>query len=77
MLDLEGWQLEGGKLKAMGLDLKKTDTPEFVQDFLTDILGQTLNGDGETSVLASVREFKKESKAMDLGRKVCLNVLIT
>tara|TARA_Y100001937_G_C7112118_1_gene328175 strand:- start:1335 stop:1943 length:609 start_codon:yes stop_codon:yes gene_type:complete len=49
----------------MGLDLKRSDTPEFVQDFLSDILGQTLNGDGESSVLASVREFKKEFKAME------------
>ncbi len=69
VLDLEGWQPEGGKLKVMGLDLKRSDTPEFVQDFLSDILGQTLNGDGETSVLANVREFKKEFKAMDSWRK--------
>ena len=69
VLDLEGWQPEGGKLKVMGLDLKRSDTPEFVQDFLSDILGQTLNGDGETSVLENVREFKKEFKAMDSWRK--------
>jgi len=69
VLDLEGWQPEGGKLKVMGLDLKRSDTPEFVQDFLSDILGQTLNGDGETKVLASVREFKKEFKAMDSWKK--------
>ena len=37
--------------------------------FLSDILGQTLNGDGETKVLANVREFKKEFKAMDPWRK--------
>ena len=69
VLDLEGWQPEGGKLKVMGLDLKRSDTPEFVQDFLSDILGQTLNGDGETKVLASVREFKKEFKAMEPWKK--------
>jgi DNA polymerase elongation subunit (family B) len=65
VLDLEGWQPEGGKLKVMGLDLKRSDTPEFVQDFLSDILGQTLNGDGETKVLENVREFKQQFKAMD------------
>ena len=32
-LDIEGWQPEGGKLKAMGLDPKRLDTPEFIQDF--------------------------------------------
>ena len=69
VLDLEGYQPEGGKLKVMGLDLKRSDTPEFVQDFLSDILGQTLNGDGETKVLASVRDFKKDFKAMDPWRK--------
>ncbi len=27
-----------GKIKAMGLDLKRSDTPEFIQDFLSDVL---------------------------------------
>ena len=43
-LDIEGWQPEGGKLKAMGLDLKRSDTPEFIQDFLEELLIDCLNG---------------------------------
>ena len=65
VLDLEGWQPEGGKLKVMGLDIKRSDTPEFVQDFLSDVLRETLDGGTETNVLANVREFKKGFKEMD------------
>ena len=36
-LDIEGYQPEGGKLKIMGMDIKRSDTPEFVQDFLETI----------------------------------------
>jgi DNA polymerase elongation subunit (family B) len=65
VLDLEGYQPEGGKLKVMGLDIKRSDTPEFVQDFLSDVLLETLNGGTETDVLETVREFKKGFKVMD------------
>ena len=37
--DLEGNRQDidkPGKLKAMGLDLKRSDTPDFVQNFLSD-----------------------------------------
>ena len=65
VLDLEGYQPEGGKLKVMGLDIKRSDTPEFVQDFLSEVLSQALNGDSENDVLANVREFKNDFKTMD------------
>ena len=65
VLDLEGYQPEGGKLKVMGLDIKRSDTPEFVQDFLSEVLLKTLNGESESKVLESVRDFKKEFKDMD------------
>ena len=64
-LDIEGYQPEGGKLKIMGLDIKRSDTPEFVQDFLADILLRTLNGESEAKVLEAVRDFKNEFKEMD------------
>ena len=32
-----------GKIKAMGLDLKRSDTPVFVQDFLSEILYMVLS----------------------------------
>jgi len=60
--DLEGKRLdkEGkpGKVKAMGLDLKRSDTPKVVQDFLSDILHDVLTGKDRESIIEKVREFK-------------------
>ena len=64
-LDIEGYQPEGGKLKIMGLDIKRSDTPEFVQDFLQEILAKTLDGGTESSIMADIRAFKEEFKQMD------------
>lgn len=55
--DLDG---KPGKLKAMGLDLRRSDTPKRVQEFLTEILMQTLQLEGEDAVISKIREFKKE-----------------
>lgn len=52
-----------GKIKAMGLDLKRSDTPEFMQDFLSEILTKVLNGAGETEILERIGEFRTEFKA--------------
>ena len=69
VLDLEGWQPEGGKLKAMGLDLKRSDTPEFIQDFLEEILVDCLNGFNESDVIQKIREYKKQFKEMPSWQK--------
>jgi len=68
-LDIEGYQPEGGKLKAMGLDLKRSDTPEFIQDFLEEILIDCLNGVPEDTVVERVREYKKEFRMLDPWKK--------
>jgi DNA polymerase elongation subunit (family B) len=52
-----------GKIKAMGLDLKRSDTPEFMQEFLTEILTKVLNGAQETEILERISEFRTEFKA--------------
>lgn len=65
VLDLEGWQPEGGKLKIMGMDIKRSDTPEFIQDFLEEILDNALEGESESDVLAKIKEFKKEFQSME------------
>jgi DNA polymerase elongation subunit (family B) len=52
-----------GKMKAMGLDLKRSDTPEFMQKFLEEILIKVLNGAGETEILDRIGEFRTEFKA--------------
>jgi len=52
-----------GKIKAMGLDLKRSDTPEFMQKFLEEILTKVLNGSGEKEILDRISEFRTEFKA--------------
>ena len=52
-----------GKIKAMGLDLKRSDTPEFMQKFLEEILTRVLNGAEEKEILEMISEFRTEFKA--------------
>ena len=60
--DLEGHRLDTqgkpGKVKAMGLDLKRSDTPKVVQDFLSELLTDVLTGSGQEHVYDKVRDFK-------------------
>ena len=60
--DLEGYRLDvagkPGKVKAMGLDLKRSDTPKVVQEFLSEILLDVLTGGTKQSVIDKVKEFK-------------------
>ena len=61
--DLEGHRQDvdkPGKLKAMGLDLKRSDTPEFVQNFLSKILIEILTGKDKTEILSGIQEFKRK-----------------
>ena len=58
--DIEG---KPGKIKAMGLDLKRSDTPEFMQKFLEEILTKVLNGSQEKEILEMISEFRTEFKA--------------
>ena len=52
-----------GEIKAMGLDLKRSDTPEFIQDFLSDVLKMVLTGASEQDVLNHISEFRTAFKA--------------
>ena len=60
--DLEGKRLDvdgkPGKIKAMGLDLKRSDTPKVIQDFLYEILEKVLTGTGREEIVERIREFK-------------------
>ena len=47
-----------GKVKAMGLDLKRSDTPKVIQEFLSDILDDVLTGVSRDSIIERIREFK-------------------
>lgn len=52
-----------GEIKAMGLDLKRSDTPEYMQDFLTEMLTKVLNGSKESEILDMISEFRVQFKA--------------
>ena len=52
----------GGKIKAMGLDLKRSDTPVVIQDFLSNVLTQVLDGAAKEEVLEYITEFRTEFK---------------
>ncbi len=58
-----------GKIKAMGLDLKRSDTPVIIQKFLTNVLTQVLDGVGEQEVLDFITEFRTEFKAFESWEK--------
>jgi DNA polymerase elongation subunit (family B) len=51
-----------GDVKAMGLDLKRSDTPKVVQDFLSEILLDVLTGSEREFIIDKVREFKIKFK---------------
>ena len=64
--DLEGKRLDvdgnPGKIKAMGLDLKRSDTPKVIQEFLYEILHKVLTGTDREEIIERIREFKYEFK---------------
>jgi DNA polymerase elongation subunit (family B) len=47
-----------GKVKAMGLDLKRSDTPKVIQEFLSKILDEVLVGTNREDIIEKIREFK-------------------
>jgi DNA polymerase elongation subunit (family B) len=49
-----------GKIKAMGLDLKRSDTPKVIQEFLSEILDAVLNGTSRDTVVDRIKKFKCE-----------------
>ena len=68
-----------GEVKAMGLDLKRSDTPKVVQDFLSEILMDVLTSDdAREKVIEKVREFKiafKDRPAWEKGTPKRVNNL--
>jgi DNA polymerase elongation subunit (family B) len=67
-----------GKVKAMGLDLKRSDTPKVIQEFLSDILNDVLNGVGKDPIVEKIRDFKmlfKERPGWEKGSPKRVNNL--
>jgi hypothetical protein len=82
IVDKEGKRLDThgspGKVKAMGLDLKRSDTPKIVQNFLSEILMDVLTGAERDSIIAKVKEFKiafQERPAWEKGTPKRVNNL--
>ena len=65
--DLEGNRQDvdgkAGKIKPMGLDLKRSDTPVVIQDFLSEVLKLVLEGKEKDEVLEYITEFRTEFKS--------------
>ena len=57
--DTEG---KPGKIKAMGLDLKRSDTPVVIQDFLSEVLTKVLTGVSKEEILQYITDFRTEFK---------------
>jgi DNA polymerase elongation subunit (family B) len=64
IIDKEGKRLDvngkPGKVKAMGLDLKRSDTPKVIQEFLSIILNDVLTGVSREGIIEKIRKFKYE-----------------
>ena len=82
IVDKEGKRLDThgspGKVKAMGLDLKRSDTPKVVQNFLSEILMDVLTGAEREAIIEKVKEFKiafKERPAWEKGTPKRVNNL--
>jgi DNA polymerase elongation subunit (family B) len=73
IFDKEGKRLDKdgkmGKIKAMGLDLKRADTPKYVQDFLMEVLEMVLGGKTREDVIERIKEFKIELGKQDSWTK--------
>lgn len=48
-----------GKLKAMGLETKRSDTPKYMQKFLEDLLMDLLQGKEYQHMFDKIKEFRK------------------
>jgi DNA polymerase elongation subunit (family B) len=51
-----------GKIKVMGLDLKRSDTPVVIQDFLSDVLDKVLTGVDKEEILEFITDFRTNFK---------------
>ena len=64
VIDNEGFRTDvdgkAGKVKAMGLDLRRSDTPVFMQEFLSELLLMVLTDKPQEDVLERITVFRKE-----------------
>jgi DNA polymerase elongation subunit (family B) len=64
VIDNEGFRTDidgkAGKVKAMGLDLRRSDTPVFMQEFLSELLLMVLTDKPQSDVLERITEFRQQ-----------------
>ena len=60
---------KNGDIKAMGLDLKRADTPKYIQEFLMNVLTKVLAGEQRDKVIEMVKEFKNKLSDQDSWTK--------
>jgi DNA polymerase elongation subunit (family B) len=62
VIDKEGKRKDAngrpGDVKVMGLDLKRSDTPKVIQEFLSGVLQDVLTGSSRDQVVETIRNFK-------------------
>ena len=58
-----------GKLKAMGLDLKRSDTPKIMQNFLEEILIDLLTGSTKEDIFVKIRKFRVDFHEIEPWKK--------
>ena len=59
-----------GDIKAMGLDLKRADTPKYIQEFLMNVLSMVIQeGKGRDEVIEVIKEFKHNLSKQDSWTK--------
>ncbi len=63
--DKEGVRFSSPKLKIMGMDTQRADTPTYVQNFLKDVLKKTLSGDDEVAIIEFIKNFRVKFKSND------------
>lgn len=61
-LDVDG---KPGKIKAMGLDLKRADTPKMMQVFLEQILLVLLDGGEQAEIIKMIKDFRAKFRELD------------
>lgn len=73
MIDKEGKRQDTdgkpGKLKAMGLDLKRSDTPEHVQKFLEKNLIDLLSGKSKDDLFSYIKKYRDEFRELPSWEK--------
>lgn len=61
--DIEGHRKDvdgsDGELKVIGLDLKRADTPQYMQEFLEKVLMMTLREEDKDDIFGEIREFRE------------------